>query len=271
MSQDEAYCKATTKSGEQCSKIAGPSGYCHVHDPEKKAKALAEQEEATRLEKEKEGAEIQKRQDQLNQTQEAIQQLQDQLKSFSENKETHRLLTSVTDGLYIEIEKLTKKAPSEQVTQLALEQINDVIKDTKNLLKADPYIEKLNIFVPAGDLPELRDTLVILRQVKQGLERANNNWNTKPLAHRLSNATLLKAALELTLAGETNEHILEIIRDQKKYQTFSKEVFELLPRLEFPDTKIPSEWYIRTNYNNSEEFNFEWLDSVDLVQYLRVA
>ena len=66
---------------------------------------------------------------------------------------------------------LTKKAPAESVTDLALNQINDVIRDVKELLQDDPYIQQLVEFIPAGDNPELRDALLVIGQIRQGLKR----------------------------------------------------------------------------------------------------
>ena len=86
------------------------------------------------------------------------------------------LLNSVLDGLYTEFEKLTKKSPADEITNLALKRINVVIKDAKGLLKDDSYVDSIDPFVAAGDLPQLRDALMILRELKQGMERQHNEY-----------------------------------------------------------------------------------------------
>lgn len=275
MSQIVGNCKATTKSGNPCSLPAGPSGYCHLHDPEKKIEVQAAQEEAARREEVKHEAEKQRRERQLEQIQEVIRQLESRLQIYADNRRKHRLLESVTEGLYIEIEKLTKKAPAEQVTELALEQINDVIKDTKELLKNDPYIEKLNVFVPAGDLPQLRDTLIVLRQIKQGLQRFSNAWDTESLADKLRSADLIKSAIDLALAGEDNVSILEKIKANRRISSdIDSQLEKLLLELNVPsDSAIPSEWRIsvRDGYGGHQEaFNLQRLDSIDIAEYFRV-
>jgi hypothetical protein len=88
----------------------------------------------------------------------------------------YNLVHNVLDGLYDEIEKLTKKAPADQVTELALRRVNALIKEAKELLKGDPFIDTIDVFVAAGDNPENRDVLLILREIRQGLKRQNSEY-----------------------------------------------------------------------------------------------
>jgi hypothetical protein len=81
------------------------------------------------------------------------------------------LLESVSLGLYEELDKLAKKAGAEEVTDLVLEQVNDVIREAKQLLTDDSYVQRYNEFVAAGNNPQHRDVVVVLRQIRQGLER----------------------------------------------------------------------------------------------------
>lgn len=81
------------------------------------------------------------------------------------------LLASVAAGLYAELDKLSKKAPTEPITDLMLEQINDLIREVKTLISDDAFVQKLKEFVPAGDNPEQRDALVVCRMLREGLTR----------------------------------------------------------------------------------------------------
>jgi len=116
------------------------------------------------------------------------------------------LLESVSKGLYEEIEKLCKKAPAEPITNLVLEQVNDVIKATKELAQSDPNVQKLTVFVPAGDNPQQRDVVIVLRQLRQGLERFRIEIDqaNKTLESRLKEASLLRVAVELYLEGNAS-------------------------------------------------------------------
>lgn len=46
MAENKPICKTSTKSGERCKIPPGPSGYCHVHDPEKMAERKKQQQES---------------------------------------------------------------------------------------------------------------------------------------------------------------------------------------------------------------------------------
>jgi gamma-glutamylcysteine synthetase len=113
-------------------------------------------------------------------------------------------LKSVALGLYEEVDKLSKKAPAELVTDLALQQINDVIRETKELIKEDAYVQRLNEFVAAGDNPELRDSLMVLRQLLQGLDRFQNQLaeDTKKAIAKRNEARFVALGLTLIEEGE---------------------------------------------------------------------
>lgn len=81
------------------------------------------------------------------------------------------IVDSVSEGLYEELDKLSKKSPIEPVTNLIVEEVNEVIKRIKDIIKTDLFIERLKQFVAAGDNPETRDVLIILKNVRQGIKR----------------------------------------------------------------------------------------------------
>lgn len=82
-------------------------------------------------------------------------------------------LISVTAALYSEMDKLTKKGPTVQISQLSLDRVNKVIRSVKDLVSEDKdeFIDEIMEFVPAGDMPEYRDVTLALSQVNAGLER----------------------------------------------------------------------------------------------------
>ena len=91
-------------------------------------------------------------------------------------------ISSELDGLYEELDKIYKKAPAEQISDLTVENVNQLIKDTKGIIEDDPYIDRVKEFVPAGDNPEYRDVIVVLRQLRQGLDRFQRG-HLYPLEH----------------------------------------------------------------------------------------
>lgn len=199
MNNNVTHCKGMTASGNPCKSKPGSSGYCHLHDPELKRQA---EEEERRIQEEEEAL-IHLREKQHEQVRQAISNLESESRRIQEHRKKHQLLVSVTEGLYIEIDKLAKKSPIDQITDFELEHVNEVIKDTKELIKDDSYIQKLQVFVPAGDLPQLRNVRIALRQIKQGLERFTETLNTN-VGDRLAYKRRMESALELALNGDSS-------------------------------------------------------------------
>lgn len=108
---------------------------------------------------------------QLQQLEAVIPTLQTKAQELKAIARKLALLESVSLGLYEEIDKLAKKAGAEEVTPLVLDQVNDVIRETKELVLDDPYVKRYHEFVPAGTNPQHRDVVLVLRQVRQGLDR----------------------------------------------------------------------------------------------------
>lgn len=98
-----------------------------------------------------------------------------ELREGMQEKEAYYLLQSEIVGLYDEMDKFAKKAPNEPVTNLQLKIINSFINKAKLLLTGDNIIDEVEIFVSAGDNPEYRDAVTVLRQIRQGLERFKVN------------------------------------------------------------------------------------------------
>ncbi len=83
---------------------------------------------------------------QSNQIAAIISALQAKLAEMTNNQRKQlALLESVSLGLYEEVDKLSKKAPAELVTDLVLTQTNDIIRETKQLV-ADGRISTCCVF-----------------------------------------------------------------------------------------------------------------------------
>lgn len=99
------------------------------------------------------------------------------LKTHLKFKNSYQLVDSELQGVYEEIDKLCKKAPNEPVTTLQLGIINRLIEKIKLLFTDDKILKEIQIFVPAGDNPEYRDALTVLRQLRQALDRFRQKYN----------------------------------------------------------------------------------------------
>ena len=191
----------------------------------------------------------QRRAEQLSQIAETIVSIEARQQELSSRQRQLALLESVSLGLYDEVDKLTKKAPAETITDLALEQVNDVIRETKELLKQDVYIQRLKEFIPAGDNPQHRDVVVVLRQVRQGLDRFRKYINPLSdfLQARLDEARAIQVAVNLSLVGKVS-----------------------IQQSDFSDYNVhaPLTWM---NDKFPQQFNFDKLDNISILDYFAKA
>lgn len=191
-----------------------------------------------------------RRNEQLEQLKEAINNLHGLLKLFRQNQKKLTLLDSVSEGLYEEVDKLAKKAPAEPLTDLALEQVNDIIRETKQLIESDSYVQRLKEFVPAGDNPQHRDAVVVLRQIRQGLDRFSDELHSKidKFTSHIQDARGIQVAIELYL-----ENGGSIEKDDLK---------------EYGVT-VSSDWLVGDFPD--QHFNFDKLDRTDIKDYFSEA
>jgi len=103
--------------------------------------------------------------------------------------------------------------------------------------------------VPAGDNPQHRDAVVVLRQVRQGLARFRQKLEPliKQLKGHLINAKGIEKALELYLNG----HDLVTGKSLKGYGT------------------SVSDFWINTDY--PYDFDFSKLDKINLTDYFQIS
>ena len=87
--------------------------------------------------------------------------------------ERHEQLDSVADGLDDEMDKIARRCPTMAVTERTVTRVNKLLAAVRELLKdeEDDFAEGLDDIVAAGDPPETRDVVVLLREVKDALQR----------------------------------------------------------------------------------------------------
>ncbi|MBD1870242.1 hypothetical protein H6F95_23710 [Cyanobacteria bacterium FACHB-471] len=190
------------------------------------------------------------RKQQLLEIQNVIAVIEPRLQRVVEYQKSQlNLLESVSLGLYDEIDKLSKKAPVEPVTDLVLEQMNEVIRETKELVANDPYVQRLQEFVPAGDNPQQRDAVVVMRQVRQGLARFRQQLDplTKQLGGYLTDAKVIEKALRIYLEGH------ELVSYEK---------------LRSCNLDVSNEWL---THGYPQNFDFRKLDEIDITAYFEIS
>ena len=141
--------------------------------PEEMAEARRKKAEERRLEEEEQER---RREKEEAARQERMRKGVERQQFLISNWQRVKQLRSVLDGYYTEMDKLAKKAPADEVTELALKRINDVITRGKELMIGDEFIDSLEVFVAAGERPEHRDVLLVLAELIQGLSRLNEEF-----------------------------------------------------------------------------------------------
>lgn len=186
------------------------------------------------------------RSEKFDQINEIVDRLRAQLQEKRGHIRQRELLDSVSLGLYEEVDKLCKKAPAEPVTDLVLSQMNDVIRETKQLAISDVYVQRLNEFVAAGDNPQHRDAVVVLRQLRQGLERYKAELEAKldAVRQRVHEAESIQLALRLHL--ESNDIV------------YTKQMLEW-------GLSAPDKW--TQGSLGHQYFDLDKLDQVDIAEY----
>jgi hypothetical protein len=88
-------------------------------------------------------------------------------------RERHAQLESVVGGLYDELDKIARKWPTMPVTERQVTRTNKFLGAVRELLvdEEDEFGGDLADLVPAGDMPETRDVVFILREATDALRR----------------------------------------------------------------------------------------------------
>jgi len=95
----------------------------------------------------------------------------EELRQWIPSKLAHEMIKSELIGLYDEVDKLVRILPKEPITPLQLKITNDLLRKAKSLLAEDTGIDQVELFSSEAGMPEYRDVIIVLRQIRQGLER----------------------------------------------------------------------------------------------------
>ena len=188
--------------------------------------------------------EMARRKAQLEEIGSIVENSQAKLAKYKKQREKYKLLLSVASGLYEEVDKVSKKAPAEPVTNLVYEEVNQVIQESKELAQDDAYMQRLKQFVAAGENPPYRDVVVALKLSLQGLERFREQLDRLETAEdtRSQEARAVQSALKYFVENEATPS-RDVLRDMT--------------------TPAPSNWL--EGYEGL--FDFRRLDRMDISTY----
>jgi hypothetical protein len=204
---------------------------------------------------------ILRRNQQLLDAQKALGMLKEQVRSTASTIKQCNALSSHAKGFYEEINKLTKGKVLIGVTDLAVVQANDIVLDAKRIVKNDVHLDRIKEFVPAGDNPVYPDVLVVIRSIRDSLDRYHVELENsiKTLRGQAEKAATVIGALEYVLDDETDEE-----EGDKNYP--SKAAIE--PYVE----GIVSDSCLSTFADSYEKyFDFDQLDRQTVETYLSVS
>lgn len=180
----------------------------------------------------------------------ALDKLLERLRDLSNTAKGRDALASHLKGFYEEIDKLAKGKHLFEVTPLAVGQANDIIRDAKDIIKADVYLDRIKEFVPAGNNPLYPDVLLVLRAVQECVQRFQTalHHEEQNIVRHIHEAKTIIAALDYFLdIGESPEK-----DDLKRYL----------------DDGVVASTFIVENYNGDEYFDFDKLDRLNQDEYL---
>jgi hypothetical protein len=123
------------------------------------------------------------RQEQLDSAAKELQRHADLGWLITASGRTHSAQASHLEGVYAEVDKLTKGKSLAPTSDLLVEIVNSLIADAKELVHRDTYLERLKSFVPAGDNPAYPDVLVALRILQQALGRFKSMLTAEGAEH----------------------------------------------------------------------------------------
>jgi hypothetical protein len=193
---------------------------------------------------------------QLDQANKTFAELQAELKALRKKAKACSGLSNHLMGFYDEISRLAKGRTLVEATSLVVEQANDIIRDAKQIVENDVYLDRIKEFVPAGNNPVYPDVLVVSRAVRQSLHRCGIALKRREerALDTLARARTVVGALECFLSDEENGEF-GLKNDVARYVSG-----------ETDDSCF--EWH---EFEDGREliFDFESLDSESVEEYIR--
>lgn len=216
------------------------------------------QRAAMKREENAQGDELEERRKrQLKDAERVLKTLQNELRSVNKLVARSDALASHSGGFYDEVEKLTKGRGLIEATDLITKKANEVIREAKDIIKGDLYLDQVEQFVPAGNNPLYPDVLVSIRAVRDSLVRGGKKFegDRNQLNERSRRARTLIGALTYFLEDEED--------DAETKNTPSDEVVQAYTVGVVSDSCF-------SEYEDSSEryFDFEKLDCQAVEQYV---
>lgn len=191
---------------------------------------------------------------QLEQATKVLGQLQTELKALRKKKQSCSDLSNHLTGFYEEINKLAKGRAILEATSLIVDRANDIIRDAKQIVESDIYLDRTKEFIPAGNNPSYPDVLIVIRSVRQSLDRCGKEFNRQEggIINALTRARTVVGALNCHLSGEENSEFA-LKEDVDRYVVGA----------------VDDSCFFENEDVGQECFDFDGLDSQPVEHYIR--
>lgn len=83
----------------------------------------------------------------------------------------HRKLATHLEAIYVEVEKLAKKKPTERITPLVAKKINHVILKVREQVSDDEFLDAIETLPTEGEKVRLDEALIILGELRGIMDR----------------------------------------------------------------------------------------------------
>ncbi len=103
-----------------------------------------------------------------------------------EEYSAHRILATQVETLYVEINKLATKKPTERIAPLISKKLNHVLFKIRSQVLEDEFLDAIDTLPVEGEQVRLDEALIVLGELKGVLDRQWNSqvyrccWRTPP-------------------------------------------------------------------------------------------
>ena len=88
-----------------------------------------------------------------------------------EQYQDHRKLATHLEAIYVEVEKLAKKKPTDRITPLVAKKINHVILKVREQVSGDEFLDAIETLPTEGEKVRLDEALIILGELRGIMDR----------------------------------------------------------------------------------------------------
>jgi len=168
-------------------------------------------------------------------------------------------LSNHPGGFYEEVDKLAKGRALLEVTGLVVEEANNIIRDAKDIVTNDVFLNRVKEFVPAGNNPVYPDVVVSIRSVRNSLARFHKTLESgiDRTSETLQKARTVVGVLEYFLDDTTAE-------DERDYPTKSAV-------RDYVEGEVNNSCFFYDGDNREWYFDFFGLDQRSLKEFLSTS